>query len=287
MKEIINNDKLPKGNKFYPVSNHYASYEDDCYVHNLKKMLHKDYYEIVSKVYNDIVITHDKSVNQILHLDNIKGYMEDCTILTDEEYPVFKVNKQAINLFLPEACREVAFKKNYHGGSKRIKTVMMDIPASDDFIYMQWCNKRKGIIIHNQVFEGSFKSNGSAKLNKEINEIIQDIIGQAQMLELLNSTFEVDRKYRYCSASQKKSVLEKLIPKFISNTATDEEIFGILSVAGRIETKWDYASGKTIYSLDLRRLNDKIEIPPTLRTKLIYMYGGYTLPDNYEEWFDG
>lgn len=287
MKEIVNKDPLPRGKRFYPVADHYDCYFQNCYVDNLKAMLSKEHYELADKIYSKAVGSHEKTVNQLLSIDNFNNYLKYCTMLTDEEYPVFKVHKSALNIFFPDCTYQRQYKKNHHGGSKRFVTEMMSIPLESDFVKIQWCNERIGVIVHDHIFEGAFKSVCAGKMNKELNSMVQDILSEAQMTELLDIEFEVPDDWAYLSADKKKIGLEKYLPKYIKGESSDSENAIILNCAGMLNREYNFSTRESRYILCKNKVNDKIDLPSTLRTALIYLYGGYTLPENYSEWFDG
>lgn len=288
--ELVNIDRLPTGKKDYPIENEKVLAE-------IKTMLSKNFYERtkafmeVVEVSSNIVLNQDVDYNNNVVYYNLKNYLNHFKMITDEEYPVFEINLtetyEPLRLLFPYVHTKHVFKQNYHSGSRRFPTSIGDIPLPKGIekLTVNFCPKTDSLIVHNHTYEGKFKNVNSKTVGNKLNEQILEVIQEAQMLELLEGDIIVDWKRYGGSAADKKVKLQNLIPKYLRGEASTSEVAQILDSAGRLDYKYcsDTREVKGIIKKD--SYNEKIVIPTTLRTQLIYLYGGYTLPDDYEEWF--
>lgn len=300
--KIVNTLDLPKGNKLYDLKeiSRFSLESREQIKSRIKTVLSLSYYNLNNELIK--ISTHDGEYTNVFsesssyYIDSLE-YSKRFKPLSDDAYPIFEISTDSEDLpvleyiitLVIDGRIEDKFKKNYISGSSRFTTAIGDIPLTKEFektIKLQWSEEKQGLIVYDHPYEGGFKNISSMKTASDIDKIIKEVHYQAQMIELLSDDgIEVKSSHKYLTNEGKNIILSDLVPKFLMQEANDEEIIAILAVLGAVSYK--YYTNKIIASVDKKKITDKIKIPSMLRTKLIYMYGGSKLPDNYEEWFDG
>lgn len=271
------NEDLPRGTKFYPAP--------------------QDIWGIFDVMLKKSNIDHLKGASEIIKESQSNSEYNRCytavsrlVMLDTEEYPrvTMPVNTFAAlhSSIYPNLCTK---KADYANSAK---LTILDIPVGTgyyDTIEVRWDTKRKGFIVYNAPYEGELINNKPMVVNRQINKVIKSKISTllAELLIDDDADLSIRSGYQYgANPSEKAKLIDECLPKILNDTYEVQELVTLTFVLGLYGKTYDYEKHR--YQLDLdKKHNPNIVLPSALRTKLIYLYGGYTLPENYQEWFDG
>lgn len=278
--ELVNTKPLPKGSRFYPIT-------DKEQLLHLPLMLSNKYYkaslEVAAMQLAAKSAGYDTDKYSTLNnAYNVERYSANFLPQDfDSEYPIFLVSNLFLTMLSPEGEIQTKHRKSFLSGSRRFIGIEGDIPVSGMQAKLQWDPKRLGLIVHDHTYEGPLVSTGSGTVSKALNSTILGSINEGKLAKLLG--IDID----YTKLGYNAGInLDDLIIKYLLNETNSEELFRMLSHLGFLSRTYDRVTSKIIISINEDKPK-KLDITTTLRTKLIYMYGGYKLPDNHTEWFDG
>ena len=285
------NASLPTGKKFYPL----AGKEDHLNV-RLSAVMKK------SNI--DILLDAMKVVqNAELNSDNWRVYAPIMAwkVLSDEEYPIIQMSYDGLGSIWHSFYSKVGSKKAQYASALRIG--VLDIPV-EATLKVQYDPVRRGLIVHDHPYEGDLVGNKPMVVNKNLKSLIREKVGEVELLALLSEGDKIGMTSapNYGSKSEKGELIAGIVPKLLNDTYTDEELAMVCGAMDRFSVQYNNSFNyqtrtyeravdeKYSYYLDTSVKgsgNEDFDFTASVRTKLIFHFGGYTLPDNYEDWFDG
>lgn len=287
-----NSTPLPTGKKFFP----FGTDKEELLVALFAPLLKKENIEIIQKALK--TMDEFKASHEYW---NMRSPMRNWEVLTDDEYPVINMRARDLVTMYPGFNMVNGSKKYQYASRSRIQA--LDIPVIGRDIKVQYDPLRKGLIVHDCVYEGELVGNKPMVVNKQLKSLIREKVGEIKLLVLLGdeSCIGMDDHARYQSKAAKGEVIADLAPKLFDGTYDDQTLAMICSAMDMYVVEYNQVQYNTKsrkrpdidfnYYLDTSKpLNDDgkdFQFPANVRTKFIYHFGGYVLPDNYEEWFDG
>lgn len=284
------NASLPTGKKFYPL----AGKQDHL---NVK------FNEIFKKANIEILLSALKLLDgATLNTEYWRVHAPICNweLLTEDEYPVIEMASYSMYNIYSYLNTKQGTKKTQYASTLRIG--LLDIPVVGN-LKLQYDPVRRGLIVHDHPYEGDLVSNKPMVVNKNLKSLIREKVGEIELLALLSDGDKIGlTKPPHGSKSEKGELIASIVPKLLNDTHTDEELAMVCGAMGRFKVQYnnsyDYRTHTYSYAVDKKYSyyldtsekgsgNDDFDFTASVRTKLIFHFGGYTLPDNYEDWFDG
>jgi hypothetical protein len=199
---------------------------------------------------------------------------------TGDKYPIITMHYTVLSAITGDnmCCYTSPLKANI-GGEARMGTLA--IPFSDS-LRVQWCDKRKGLILHDIPYEGPLVSGKIGSANTYLREYVSKMYDVIKTAALVGAPIEYDHAQSWLDPAE---VTQSLSDIFEGKEVNLNSI-PLLHSIGAVERTWQ-SSGINSRPRVLVSPTDKIKISPAIRARALYNAGRYTLPDNYEEWFDG
>lgn len=283
---------LPRGKKFFPLEGNL----DHLNV-TLGSLMRQDN---IKTLCDSIELM--KGVNVQSDYWEVRSPVRNWTLLTDEEFPIIEMFASSLSTIYYGLGEVKGHKKDQFGSFRRLG--QLDIPFVENKIKVQYDPLRRGIIAHDCPYEGELVPNKPMVVNKQLKSLIREKVGEIELLTLLGDEdfIGMDKNPSSYSKAERGTTIAELAPKLFDDTYDDMDLAMICAAMGRYQCKWNSApynrNGPQLpkpvadefnYYLDTSHKNDSadFDFPASVRTKFIYHFGGYTLPDNYEEWFDG
>ncbi|APC46041.1 hypothetical protein HYP06_gp031 [Vibrio phage vB_VspP_pVa5] len=284
---------LPRGKKFYPLTGNL----DHLNV-TLESLMRKDN---IQTLLDSLELM--KGVAVQTDYWEVRSPVRNWTLLTDETFPVIEMFSSSLSTIYYGLGEVKGNKKHQFGSYRRLGQT--DIPIGGNKIKVQYDPLRRGLIVHDCPYEGELVSNKPMVINKQLKSLIREKVGEIELLTLLGDEdfIGMDKNPSSYSKAERGTTIAELAPKLFDNTYDDVDLAMICAAMGRYRCKWNTApyvpagvtqipkpvDDKFNYYLDTSNKIDgsDFDFPASVRTLFIYHFGGYTLPDNYEDWFDG
>lgn len=288
-----NSTPLPVGKKFFPL----AGKEDH---------LNVTFASVMKKESIDIIKTALSTQKDLPNNEywEVRSPMSNWEVLTDEEYPVIQMGRHALFYICYQLNTVNGTKKGQYASSRRINT--LDIPVPNKTIKVQYDPVRKGLIVHDCPYEGELVGNKPMVVNKALKSLLNERVGEIELLALLggDSKIGLEQNPTWGSKNDAGELIANILPKLYDNTYSEHDVALVSGAMGRFVVNYNHGTynrstgqrsaqpvdTKYNYYLDTAikyKGTSTYDFSASVRTKLIYHFGGYTLPDNYEEWFDG
>lgn len=268
----IVNKALPRGNKFYPV--------DPAICVILESLLKRENIETLRKAKELIQV-------QGLHSD----YWKVCEQTYywklaegSDEYPIITMAGNDLSKLAHYFSNGTDPKKANYTSSIRIRGVNA---AYGKQIKVSYCPTRKGLMFYDVPYEGELVSNRPMVINKQLKTILTETINQLALEALIGAGDEdlnITDKVRWASASARAEEAIDLITNVLAGNYDTKDLATCAYALGLYDCKYARNIGY-ILDLDAKKAAG-FTLSAASRTRLIYHYGGYRLPDNYMEWFD-
>ena len=289
----MNSTPLPKGKKFFPWPKELAHVD-----HIFESLMKKETIDLLKLARKTLV---DSKVTA--EYWNVRHQVDQWEVLSDEKYPVIKMPGWGLSRMYGDFGTITGSKKMQYGASTRIKG--LDIPVPEGKIKVQYCPQRKGLIVHDCPYEGELVGNKPMVVNKKLKSLINEKVGEIELLTLLGveDFIGIKDNPQYSNKNERGEIIANKLEKLIDGSYEDEDLAMVCGAMGKYEVRhnsgrYDHktgtqgskpVSGDWRYYLDTSRKLDGtgFDFTASVRTKMIYHFGGYTLPDNYEEWFNG
>lgn len=269
----IVNQSLPRGSKFYPVEEYLTV--------PLSSLLNRHNIKILREAYT---IVSEASANS--------EYWRMCQNTHNwevaegsDEYPIISMAKYSLGQIAYQFSTYTDNKKANYLSGERLGTIGTSATKS---IKVQYDPVKKGIWLHDVEYEGELVNNKPMVVNRNLKSAVYTKIGELALEALIGAgddDLEISHDLRYVSTASKASVVSELVIKVLSGDYDTNELASCAYGLGMYNCKWN--GGKHVLDLDRPRPSGTFDITASARTKLIYHFGGYNLPDNYQEWFDG
>ena len=274
----IVNPSLPTGKKFYPVPEQYQT----TFEMVLNRQSHKEWNTVQERLKNCHLHYHRWGMHGHFH----RFVMPEGTDL----YPIVTTSAAGLHMLGDEFSKYVDHKKANYASNTRIGVFHM--PLVDQYaIKLQWDPVRKGIIVHNHPYEGELVSNKPMVINKQLKNIITEKVNELALEVLIGADIEdleVKNPWYYDNKAQKGAEITELIPKILDGTYETKELSQLSVLLGIYKVKNAGTGYMYKYIVDTdNKADGAFDITAATRTNLIYRLGGYNLPENYTEWFDG
>ncbi len=268
----IVNKSLPRGSKFYPV--------DEVLKVPLSSLMDRNNIETIRAASE--VINESRANNEYWQMwHNTHNWeLPEGT----DQYPIIRMPSTGLrNITHQFGIYADARKSNYLGSSrigyiKAVASKHMDV---------QYDPLRGGVWLHDVEYEGELLSNRPMVINKNLKSAIKTKIGELA-LEALIGAGEEDLKVGYSYYQTKAARAEQaaeLIEKILSGDYDTTDLAECAVCLGLYNPKYSNTIHAHVIDLDSPGTAD-FDITPSARTKLIYLFGGYKLPDDYQDWFD-
>lgn len=268
----IVNPSLPTGNKFYPLF--------DASLIEAKTILSRETYDTLKQT-RELIQKGGLNSNHWL-CTSAYAYLKfpDGT----DKYPKIKIRGHDLHFISYIFHITKAHNKSSYAAINRAN----GIPIQGDgreYITIQFDEKRNGIIVYDQPYEGELVSNKPMVINRQLKEFISERVNELALAALIGAEPK-DLKAEYWNDKSSRMLkLDQVLPKLLSGKFTDQDLAQAAQVIKAFGTEWVPNVG---YCLDLDKPNQHdFDIGAGTRTKLIYMLGGYKLPEDYQDWFDG
>jgi len=270
--------QFPVGKKFYPLNENSkleSAWAEAC--------LTKKYLECTK-----YLAQWSKCGNQYHTPQSISALVNTINILSDEEYPKVEIKAPLLFLCISEGwnitCNHVAAM---YQTPERIRRIS-NMPYFEGMI-VQWDNDRKGFILHNAPYEGELvPTKESAKVKRDIKDHINHVLGDVNMFTLLGDELYVPWNMRWMSSIEEAKSLHKIFLDTQKENADLEQVIQLAISSKAYTSEYNRDRGRDYgKSYILTKTNKKPKLPTSVRTKLIFQLGGLTLPDDYQQWFDG
>lgn len=276
--------EFPRGDKFYAVQ---PKHHD-----TLDSLLSKKFLESAS-------FTLD-ALNKANHLNsdylgtNGLNAIRYAKMLDNEVYPKIEVRRTFLAGIMYGNHVTIQHRKATFQTAQRF-TKMDSMPYFGDKIIIRWDPVRKGIIRYDVPYEGPLINNKPKKIGDELIAYIEEQLSEIGIFELLGEDMYTEYSSAFGSSSANKDILieEKLI-NFISGNYTVEDVKDLALATGAYIARYDsnvkwVPNGGPNYTYQPYKLtfSGKPVLSTTTRTRMVYRMGGYTLPEDYQEWFDG
>lgn len=223
-------------------------------------------------------------------------YWNMCTGITNfkildkegtDEYPVIRIDGRYMHSLNWHMGTYRSSKKAHYVGQTRIGVLNLPVPPEGN-IDIQWDPHLKGIWAHNIEYEGELENNKPMVINKQLKSLLREKIGEIAILALLDAQdedLEVPREVYGSTVAGKSEIISEKAMKIISGDYELEDLVACSYAMGMYGCHYKQGVGRVLDSKNPKD-SDAFEITSSARTKLIYMFGGYKLPENYQEWFD-
>jgi len=287
----IVNPSYPRGNKFYKVEGNNA---DKCArIFTLATFNAAKHLTLNTETYNET-----------LGCSHISSWLSSLEISGEHlEFPKFKIYSSWAFQGVHESINSVlVHRKSYYQSISRIRD-LGNMPWKEG-MEIQWDNVRKGFIVFDVPYEGDLVTVPKSGISKAITEILKDIVAEAGMFELLGESTYVEAYYNDSVYVDK--VFREAFEALLEGTQTHKQTTDIAIGSGAYMTQYDsdeasrlhkvfrtttgnshgYSPNSRYYKL-VRNGSNKPKISTVTRTALMYKYGGYKLPDDHMDWFDG
>lgn len=280
------NPSYPRGNKFYLI---YEAYHDIC-----RKAFSLKTYQAAEHI-----TLNTQPGNAYLGPGRTKNWVDALSLKSNTEFPRFEVHSNLAFFAIHEGINShIEHKKCNYQSIERIRD-LGNMPWKKD-MQIQWDDIRKGFIVFDVPYEGELEKVPKQGISKAITETLKDIIAETGMFDLLGEA--VYTGYAYSDSVQGDKAFKESFEALLNGTFTPEQATSIALYSKAYRTEFcntEYTriqklkapgSNKRIdykYYKLVRNNNTKPTISTVTRTNLMYKYGGYKLPDNYKEWFDG
>ncbi|AUR82517.1 hypothetical protein NVP1152O_035 [Vibrio phage 1.152.O._10N.222.46.E1] len=284
---------LPRGKKFYPLSG---------------KLEHLTVtFESLMRLDNILTLRRAFDLIKEASADsdywNVRAPLKHWELLNDETYPIIEMGTYSLATIFYGLSPVKGNKKHQYASYNRIGK--LDIPVVGSKIKVQYDPLRRGLIVYDHPYEGELVGNKPMVVNKQLKSLIREKVGEIELLTLLGDTEYIGMNQNPASygKAERGTVIAELAPKLFDDTYDEGDLAMICAAMGRYDCKWNtipYNSRNTPgivkpvadefnYYLDtsLKLDGGDFDFPASVRTLFIYHFGGYVLPDNYEEWFDG
>lgn len=278
--QIINKEPLPTGSRFYEIEN------EDLKEH-LKMVLSLKYFKTIREFVKASEEKRTAGVIRDLALpSSMHSYVRSILSDEDSEYPSFTISSADECFILKETEIDFKFKKSYFNSVRRLVGSGLELPLDENQnITLQWCNDRGGLIVHNHPYEGPLQNAGSMKVAAQLTEVLNDQIKVVEMSNIIGLDVKPRDYSHYAGADAKAVATHELFPQLALGNIEPEDAVTLLLYLGYMQRGYDYNAGKVVFRPTPEKYR-KLKIPSAVRTKLVYMYGGFKLPDNHMEWFD-
>lgn len=268
----IVNKKLPRGNKFYPVA--------DVFCMPMASLMSRTNIEIIRKARK--IIAHCAASSEYWSMceQTYDWKIEEGT----DEYPIISMYSRSFIKTVSCMSSYSSPKKMSFVNSTRFGHINC---ALTDTIRVRYDPERKGVWMYDVEYEGPLVSNKPMVINKVLKDSVIDAIKLLAVEALIgvgDEDLELSYDIRYgTTVAQKSEILAGLVPKLLSGDYETKDLAAAAYLIGAYGSR--YSGNKCILDLDdVRSAN--VNFTAGARTKLIYHFGGYQLPDDYEEWFD-
>ena len=285
------NASLPTGKKFYPLAGN-------------ENHLNIKFGEMFKKANIEILLSAMKVLDgTALNMDYWRVNAPICNwkLLTEDEYPVIEMSPHSLHTIYYSLNTKQGVKKTQYASTLRIG--LLDIPVVGT-LKLQYDPVRRGLIVHDHPYEGDLVGNKPMVVNKNLKSLIREKVGEVELLALLSDGDKIGmtKSPHHRSKSEKGELIAGIVPKLLNDTHTDEELAMVCGAMGKFNVQYnniyDRSTDTYSYAVDKKYSyyldtsikgsgNDDFDFTASVRTKLIFHFGGYTLPDNYEDWFDG
>lgn len=274
---------LPTGKVFYPI-------EDETTANNLSKILSKDFITSVKLIHDSLQKLHFNSPNTQSTLSwGLCDLYRGVTIVGDHQSPYPKIQIAAPNILSYArssfTVTQSLLKKNV-GSVMRLDVGGVDIPISKNtHLVLQWCPFKKGIIVHNNVYEGELLLVKGVSINKSIANLFNKLKDEINLSKVVGENLEIERGIIWLSGEAKYAKVLTLLNKVADDSIKLNESITLLYLVGYL--KVDHTVETSRYVSAVCEVDSaKIKIPAAIRAQLAIQLGAYTLPPNYHEWFD-
>lgn len=270
----IVNSSLPRGSKFYPIADALRIPLSSLLDANNLKVLRNakeivrdagtcsDYWSICESSYSWVIPEGD------------------------EQYPIIQMSGYMLARITQHFCDYTKASKSNYVNSRRLGYINA---AYQETIKVQYDPLRGGIWLHDVEYEGELVSNKPMVINKNLKSTIKAKIGELALEALIGAGDEdlkISDAVRYTTKAEAAEEAAKLCIKILSGDYETTELASCAVALGL----YGYTHSRThgwVINMDAKRENIDFDITASARTKLIYHLGGYNLPENYQEWFDG
>ena len=268
---------LPTGAKFYPV-------EDQRYQKLFEVMLS-------TKGVESLRAAQSLLKGITVNVENYRVYqatdgwkLEDTSV----EFPIINMGPNALYYLNAYLNPTVATAKADYAYSHKIAALKLPLDGGyKHSMRIQYDSVRKGIIRYDTLYNGELVNNKPMVVNKLLKEKIVTSIREIAVMALIDSdNMEIPSGCYYMSSVEKGEILVEILPRLYAGTYDTKDLIKASLAAGIYGMKYDNTQRAHVLDITSAGVAD-FKINSNARTKLIYMYGGYKLPENYQEWFDG
>lgn len=204
-----------------------------------------------------------------------------------DEFPIIRVNANYLHSINWHLSTYKSALKAHYAGMTRIGVLDLPVPP-EGTLNIRWDPEKKGIWAYNVEYEGDIINNKPMVINKQLKSLIREKIGEIAILALLDAQdedLEVPWNIYGASVSEKSEIIGNTAMKIIAGDYELEDLVKCSYAMGMYGCIYKPNVGRVLDTKNPKNA-DAFEITSSARTKLIYMFGGYKLPDNYQEWFD-
>ena len=261
--------EFPVGKKFYPIQSEHLQ-------ERYSKMMKTDFIEACKLIDESLVGNSSYFSN---HVNNLSL----AVFKTNEEFPQIEVACRTLLALDESNHRYITHKASFYQTPLRINTLGC-MPLIDNPI-IQWDDVRKGIIVHNHPYEGELvPTKESSAVKRKLKDHLSTLLGEVGMFTLLGKELKVPMGYSWSSSDIKATNLENTISNTFSSSPKFEDVLEVALTTGVYKEEFRREPVRGYY---LTRTDKPPKLYTSVRTKMLYKLGGLTLPDNYQDWFDG
>lgn len=274
--EIVNKS-LPRGSRFYPL--------DPVMKVPVEHLMRRSNIELLRNARKLVQESKANSEYWGICESTYSWHIEEGT----DEYPVIEMPAYGLSRITYHFNSYIKHSKANYVNCARIGHINLAVP--EDKIKVQYDPIRGGLIVHEVEYEGELDSNKPMVINKQLKSAVKTKIGELALEALIGAGDEdLTVSSEVCWGATKASrgeLASKLIPKILSGDYDTSELATCAVALGLYNTKRVNHLPNRIIDMDSPNTEVDFEITAAARTKLIYYFGGYKLPENYQEWFNG
>ena len=272
----ISNVSLPTGKKFYPLS------ETTQII--FSHILHRPVIDAINKAKE--AIPSDPYLGNFWSM--YSRTLQYKRLSEEVDYPIYELPQYVLCNADNRLRDMIATKKTYYASQKRVGQIGIPI-NKDGKLKLQYDPIRKGLIVHDHPYEGELLGNKPMVVNKNLKELIRVKLEEIEVLALISEDdglMPIDHVGYYTTKTGKGEIIADTLPKLFDGTYTETDVVTLSYIMGRYPLVYKNSTMCIDTTKPTGRMDD-FNFSAGLRTRLTYHFGGYTLPNNYEEWFDG
>lgn len=257
----------------FPVGKKFIKVESEQVIKRLQTMMNIDFIKACK-------LLTDSKIGRTEYFSPHVGNLSDVEILSEGTYPIIKAGRSTLLALNWTFNSYVEHKAALYQSALRIYS--LGNIANLEGMQIQWDDTRKGLKIHDYPYEGELvPTKDSAAVKRKLKDHLDTLLSEVGMYTLLGKELKTPTGFIWKRSDAKVDTLEETICNTLRDKPKFEHILEVAMATGVYVGRW----GKNGHVLE--RTNNKPKLYTSVRTRLLYKMGALTLPDNYQDWFDG